>query len=760
MENKNSKIGRKTDALGNIKSSKNTDERTKNLLNFGFIVVIGIIFVGLTLGCIGEKKPEEEPEPEPPTLNDYLNEAKTLKEKGDIDAALNVLLEANKLHPKTPDVLLEIAKIYKENKTYAKAEEYFERTKDAAEEKTPGDTTIHYEVVKHQKDIAKDTGDYDPVINTYIEITKTTPDDASAHKGLGDTIIETGDTSDALDEFTIAKKFDPTILPVSEGVNYNNLAIIEADTENYEKAEDLFEISLLYDLGNEKTLTNYATMEANWAFDKGQKGDIISMADLATESIKIKPTSNGYYILGIANAMLENESEAVNNLNDALDIDPDCYKCENALGVTDARNENFDSAKIHFENAIKIESDYKVAQDNLDITNQILRGELTDIDLKTTFNFGVGVSTTEELIPKELLPPIEEDMITCAIEKINYEKEEISFTVNYEFEKKGLQNLSQKHKKEWGDKWCLPTSAGISLGWFAEHGGFPKLVPDTNKNGKVDEKEKYELIDTLGKDFFHVTAEGGSANEAIFSGFLKYLKSKGLLKNFTITIYYPKEAKKELEETVKKYENPNKLDETKKKVEEIDKKVKEVREQIENLKREINERDAKIKKLTAEKNGKKVDTEEWKKLNKQIDDLWDEVDDLWNKLDLREKELARLLGAKSVWESFIDIVENWDKIKNSFKDPPTLSDFCAELTNGEDVLLQIGKSGSSHAIVGAACSKNPNKDGTYNVSFVDPEKGKTIHTKMRKQGGKWQVNHNGVWRDMLSMVAVSPIKGK
>ena len=51
----------------------------------------------------------------------YLNEAKTLKEKGDITAALNALLEANKLYPKTPDILLEIAKIYKENKTYDKA---------------------------------------------------------------------------------------------------------------------------------------------------------------------------------------------------------------------------------------------------------------------------------------------------------------------------------------------------------------------------------------------------------------------------------------------------------------------------------------------------------------------------------------------------------------------------------------------------------------------------------------------------------------
>jgi len=111
----------------------------------------------------------------------------------------------------------------------------------------------------------------------------------------------------------------------------------------------------------------------------------------------------------------------------------------------------------------------------------------------------------------------------------------------------------------------------------------------------------------------------------------------------------------------------------------------------------------------------------------------------------------------------IDFLENQNDFKDplKFKGAPTFSDFCAELSKGEDVILKVDITNSdAHTLVGAACSKTPNKDGTYNVSFVDPAKGKTIHTKMRKHNGKWQVKYNGAWKDMPSMVAVSPIKKK
>jgi len=330
----------------------------------------------------------------PKHVKDYLNEAKILKEKGEIAATLNVLLEANKLYPKTSDVLLGTAKIYKENKTYDKAIDYLEQAKDAAKEKTPGDTTIHYEVVKLQKDIAEDTGDYDPVIDTYTEIIEITPGDATAHKELGDAFIETGNIVGALSEFIFAKELDRTILPESGAVKYNKDAIAQAEAGNYFEAEDLFNISLLHDPGNESTLTNYATMKANLAFDEWQVGNIAGMAEIANESIKIKPTSNGYYILGVANAILEDIEKAMYLFNDALSIDSQCYECENALGVIYARAENFDSAKTHFEKALKINSEYTTVKKNLGIVNQIFSGELTDVDLKTTFSFDITALVT------------------------------------------------------------------------------------------------------------------------------------------------------------------------------------------------------------------------------------------------------------------------------------------------------------------------------------------------------------------------------
>ena len=59
-----------------------------------------------------------------------------------------------------------------------------------------------------------------------------------------------------------------------------------------------------------------------------------------------------------------------------------------------------------------------------------------------------------------------------------------------------LQLLNQHERDDWGDNWCGPTAAGISLGWFAElgdddGGGEGGMVVVPNANGDVEGDQQF-----------------------------------------------------------------------------------------------------------------------------------------------------------------------------------------------------------------------------------------------------------------------------
>jgi len=115
------------------------------------------------------------------------------------------------------------------------------------------------------------------------------------------------------------------------------------------------------------------------------------------------------------------------------------------------------------------------------------------------------------------------------------------FSVNetvaqYNYVKEGLQILDQRKRPEWGRGWCVPTSAAISFGWFAEH-GYPKFLPDFNGNGKMDEDDKYELANKLGKDYMKTRPNGGTKITDKVKGIKDYIGSKSCSNTFTVTHY-------------------------------------------------------------------------------------------------------------------------------------------------------------------------------------------------------------------------------
>ena len=92
--------------------------------------------------------------------------------------------------------------------------------------------------------------------------------------------------------------------------------------------------------------------------------------------------------------------------------------------------------------------------------------------------------------------------------------------------KPNLERLSQYHDRSWGTHWCVPTASGICLGYWAEK-GFKNLIPDTNNNGKVDEFEKYRVIDSLGKNYMNTDPKHGTSVRDAYRGVERYIKDKG-----------------------------------------------------------------------------------------------------------------------------------------------------------------------------------------------------------------------------------------
>jgi len=105
----------------------------------------------------------------------------------------------------------------------------------------------------------------------------------------------------------------------------------------------------------------------------------------------------------------------------------------------------------------------------------------------------------------------------------------------YTYVKEGLQVLDQDHRAKWGNNWCGPTAAGISLGYWAEN-GYPLLVPDKNNNGKVDEEEKYDIIDELGKKM-DTDPDEGTSDDDLVDGLEEFIRQMGSTESFTVDIY-------------------------------------------------------------------------------------------------------------------------------------------------------------------------------------------------------------------------------
>ncbi len=135
--------------------------------------------------------------------------------------------------------------------------------------------------------------------------------------------------------------------------------------KDYESAVKLFDkgFNIFFQIGDKDTMSDeFIAMKSN--LEKFWRWDLI--AKYCKEIININPDEPIYYdILSEACAYLGNEEEAIKCAEKALDLEPDDIDYINSAGFIYLTFNRLKKAKEMFNKAIKIDPDYKHAQNNL-----------------------------------------------------------------------------------------------------------------------------------------------------------------------------------------------------------------------------------------------------------------------------------------------------------------------------------------------------------------------------------------------------------
>ena len=210
-----------------------------------------------------------------------------------------------------------------------------------------------------------------------------------------------------------------------------------------------------------------------------------------------------------------------------------------------------DGSRIIRENEPPIPQLY-ISNSGISLTNDTLIFDASEsydpdgeiVEYRWDFGDGTIMTTSEPIVEHVYTTPgrywvslsVKDDMgiSVCTLSEIaivnKTTRRGLSFT------KPNLEKLSQYHDVSWKTHWCVPTSLGVCLGYWAEN-GYPKLIPDTNNNGRIDENDKYKAIDVIGKNYTHTSPTSGTTVRNAIEGARKYINDKGYGGKLTITYF-------------------------------------------------------------------------------------------------------------------------------------------------------------------------------------------------------------------------------
>jgi tetratricopeptide (TPR) repeat protein len=228
-------------------------------------------------------------------------------------------------------------------------------------------------------------GKVDEAIEHYQESLKIDPQFSKAHHNLGVALVEQGKVDEAIEHYQEVLKIDPGFAQT-----HHNLGVALVEQGRVDEAIEHYQEVLKIDPG-------FAQTHHNLGVALVEKGRVDEAIEHLEESLRIRPQdAQVHYNLGVALVEQGRVEAAIEHFAEALEIDPqlvdarrnlvfvvdeaiagyrralqltpDNAQMHNNLGVLLLRKGEVDAAIHHFSEAVRIDPNDRIAQENLDRT--------------------------------------------------------------------------------------------------------------------------------------------------------------------------------------------------------------------------------------------------------------------------------------------------------------------------------------------------------------------------------------------------------
>ena len=198
------------------------------------------------------------------------------------------------------------------------------------------------------------TGQSPEAIQQYSEALRLQPDLVEAHLNLGNILDRSGRTPEAIQQYEAVLRIRPDYVEA-----HNNLGIVLDRAGMTREAIHEFEAALRIQPESAEARTNLGNV-----FLRLRRPDD---AILQYEAIlKIRPDyAKAHYDLSVAMEQVGRTQEAITHYVDALRFQPDFAEAHNNLGVALCQSNRLPEAIAHFREALRLRPHYAEAHDNL-----------------------------------------------------------------------------------------------------------------------------------------------------------------------------------------------------------------------------------------------------------------------------------------------------------------------------------------------------------------------------------------------------------
>ena len=200
----------------------------------------------------------------------------------------------------------------------------------------------------------------DEALDNFLKATAINPDYVMAYNNMGNIYYEKGMKDEAVRNYEKALSFE-----VIHPEVYNNYGVVLMDTEDYEKAEQYLKMAKEYNpnaIDAEKNLGNlyYLTNDLEKAVLQYQK------------VLARRPDHHSArYSLATIYLTQGKLNQAKNEMLFLTRNQPESPVAQNTLGEVYLQLKDYKSAAFHFQQALTSDSDFKKAQENLDVISAL-----------------------------------------------------------------------------------------------------------------------------------------------------------------------------------------------------------------------------------------------------------------------------------------------------------------------------------------------------------------------------------------------------